>query len=200
MKKIQAFLLSAILLLSFSACKNQTVNTDSVESKPISTNASSQASSEDDRNSSSMELPGIKGSHYIDIKLSLEQQGFEKVHPKGNSELNCEIYNNNFIDPDTGACLGCDMTINNENEVVSASFSIENRDVVKHAIFIDVSNGYLGFCSTLPYETSNSEAAKEWVSSNIENVKSKPTKEIGDAKFTLSGTENAIILNVEKSK
>lgn len=202
MKKTIIFVLTLAITMTTAACGTNAESQKALSSaaaQSSSTTISSEVESAIESSplvSSEKELSGIKGSNYTDIKVSLEQRGFEVVHPQNAADSNYKVYNNSFVDTDSGIKYGCDMTINNNSEVVSASFSLENDNEIKQSEFVDASNDYLEFCSTMPYDTSDSDAIKNWVSQNISKIKDKPSKQIGDAEFQLSGTDNAIILNI----
>ncbi|WP_277668645.1 hypothetical protein [Caproiciproducens galactitolivorans] len=199
MKKVVALLLSFILVLSLTSC-NTSGSTSSLTLSSKET-LSSETLSNSESNSTELDTPkGISGSNYIDVKVSLQNRGFKVVHPKVSEVGNMQIYNNEWVDPDTGINLFCGMTINANKEVVSASFGAENISGKDKKTFETVANSYLKFCSTMPYNESKPEEIKAWVEKNISVAESKPQKQIGDAEFQLSRSTGAIILTITKSQ
>lgn len=114
------------------------------------------------------DVPTIKGSQAYDIVLSLEEQGLSAPDAVPTQDGYSWTYND--------SSYSYYISSNTSHEVISASFTSLSQD-----------NGFLAFCATMPYDSSDANKAQAWVS---DNFGTDATITIGDADFKLTGGDN----------
>lgn len=148
----------------------------------------------------------IIGSSVYDIVLSLESTGFPEVEPQELDSMNA--YTNNNTDSGTGAELSYEIYYDpmQESAVIQANFSVMNSSGADNESLLDIAAQYLGFCATMPYDKSDSDAIRDWIDDNISSVSGEgTTKTIGDAEFKLykntldSGAISIVWLDIVKA-
>ncbi|RXI50193.1 hypothetical protein DP124_12040 [Clostridium tetani] len=138
------------------------------------------------------ESRGIKGTHYIDPRLGLEERGFPKKSLEDLESRKCKIYENTRKDDSTGIQYNCSLCIEDDNTIISATFEVLNLEEIEIGRFISNATNYLKYCGSIPYDTSNVDKVYSWIDENIEQVGSGEkgaTIVIGDAEFNLYGTQ-----------
>lgn len=193
-----------VMLLSFSVVgcssdKKQAVNSSSEQNQDNKAEESLKENIEEKQDDNVQEetkneedvTEGIKGSNYIDIALNLENTGFPKhsVSSMEGTDLNF-IELSTYVDEETGATLNYSLSYNQDKEVVNATFDILNTGACSNDVFLAYATSYLKFCSSMPYDSSDSDKVSGWITENINNiheVEGGSSIVIGDAKFTLSG-------------
>lgn len=132
----------------------------------------------------------IKGSSATDIKLNLEKWGFSNANPDTTESGDDMLYHSSATDPDTGASLDYSIIASYDFTVKSATFTITNTKNKSQSSFYKLAASFLGYCSTMPYDSAQPEKAKKWIENNISaaSKSGKPiTCTLGDAKFVLYG-------------
>ena len=121
------------------------------------------------------DVPSIAGSNAYDITVSLENYGFKK-----DARQDFDSWGYQF----TGKNTSMDATYNiialkDSYEIVDATFSIVSDSV---------DNGYLWFCSTMPFDKADAETSSEFVKSCLKKSE-EATIKIGDAEFIFTPNE-----------
>ncbi len=135
-------------------------------------------------------IPGLAAA---DIKLNLERTwGLKFSGPQIGQDLAQD--SGEAVDPDTGVKLICNIFETSPLNIQWVDFIVDASSVaglVSGNTINAVTEGYFGFCATLPYDESEPAKAKQWVSNNVR----KATKagnvistQIGPAKFEMFGT------------
>lgn len=196
MKKICAIFLF-IALVGISGCGDTTLN-DIAETEAPQTVAPTQTSSAN-KTSSVDRRSTIKGSSAQNVKLGLKDNGFSTEGPKKNAIYDDEnVYEGKYKDYKSGAEMVYSVSAKGVSEIVTAQFTITYNAAQKEASE-QKAREFLGYCASLPYDTALPATAKSWVIDNIANADTagkEITKTIGDANFTLYGTEYAKILTI----
>lgn len=120
-------------------------------------------------------VPSIKGSQAYDIVLSLEDTGIPKA--------DAETTSDGFRFSSSTSEYSYDIETNNKHEVMCAQFMVLSGN----------DNGYLGFCGSMPYDSSDS-SAQQWVN---DNVGTEASKTFGDAIYSLSVGSQGPILTIK---
>ena len=194
MKKIFTVILMSSLLLT--GCANKSEQTqDPAYSKSSasevevdsSTPTQEESSAESSEEAHKVDLsdpeyfPGIPGSFYSDIVVGLEQNGFPEDHDVGTT------YCSNTRQVSADITMDYSIAKNRYYEVVSASFNYTDLNNNNLENVIDAASGYLSFCATMPYDTSDSDAARAFVEENIGSEDAE--LQIGDALFSIYTTQ-----------
>jgi predicted small lipoprotein YifL len=136
---------------------------------------------------------GIPGSYYTDVVLGMEQYGLTD-HELHSAPDDAKAYYTHYIDSncsndDLVTNLDYSLSIDDEFQVISATFGADWQVVGTNETFIAVAMNYLGFAATMPYDTANSEDAKKWVQENIPAAadSGSVTATFGDATYELRG-------------
>ncbi len=113
------------------------------------------------------------------------------------SEINDEyvaIWESSGYYGDTGALLSYYLMADPLDSIL-AEFTIENTLYSSEEDFKEWAKKYLGFNSTISYNTSSPDEARNWIITTIDNMKPQQeySKIFGDAKFNLYGTPDYII-------
>ena len=137
-------------------------------------------------------MVGIAGSYIKDIQLGVSKFGMEDDSAQGAPDGAPYRWtaNKSWEFPETTVMLHYPIIGNDDSQLVSGSFGAPWDAVNSNEIFCAAAETYLGFIATMPYDTSDTTAAKQWVSDHIDTVSSTDpvSTTIGDAQFTLSGT------------
>lgn len=135
-------------------------------------------------------IKGIEGSNMFDVTLSLEDRGFEKpeIHRAADISTSTKYCTMTKIDG-LGIPLSYDLSVDGSSRIVLATFSALNPDLLDDELFLSSALPYLQFCSSLPYDDSDSSTIQKWVNDNItEALKgNEPQTAIGSATFKLAG-------------
>lgn len=145
-------------------------------------------------------IPGILAA---DIKVNLEQSWKLKfTGPRSVPNSKEYLDDGKVTDPDTGVELSCTITEDIATKVKYATFRVDGTGVaglLPAERFLAVSKGFLGYCSTLPYDGSDPDKAKEWIEKNIGNA-NQPGKSItttiGNVEFKLAGGKYIRLLSM----
>lgn len=135
------------------------------------------------------ESRGIIGSHYIDVRLGLEQRGFPKKSLDESESMQCKTYENTM---EGVVQYNCSLFIEQDDTIMSANFDILNLELIETEDFIKYATSYLKYCASMPYDTMDVDKVYNWIDENIEEVGSGDEGVsiiIGDAEFSLYGTE-----------
>ena len=145
---------------------------------------------EDDENTPDT-IPGLTAA---DIKLNLQQTwGLEFSGPRPGEDLAQDT--GQTVDYDTGVKLICNIFETTPMHVLWVDFVV-NASLVAGSIGVEkinaVTEGYFGYCSTVPYEDAEPDKAKQWVEENVEKA-TEPgnvlSTQIGSVQFEMFGTE-----------
>lgn len=203
MKRLTAGLI-AFLLLLLCACtsengSNETASPSNLTETPAPTENDEHETAAP---SEPMETPaptentedtrGILGSHATDIRMGLTKFGLEEAPfsaaPDDAKKVFAHSCIANYTDPVLGVTYDYSLTLDSNFQVIGASFGISN-DGAEEDAYQTLAALYLGFCATMPYDKSDTEAAKQFVLDNIYEISAENSAElvIGDAKFELRG-------------
>lgn len=124
-------------------------------------------------------MPGIPGSQVYDIIISLEDAGI----PKSDTVTNDDGFQYDSVTTD----YAYSITANSDHEVSCAVFYVFSKEDTE---------GYLKYCASMPYDTSDSEAAQAWVD---ENLGSESETAFGDALYVLSVGNQGPVLTIKST-
>ncbi|OPY64076.1 MAG: hypothetical protein A4E56_00130 [Pelotomaculum sp. PtaU1.Bin065] len=146
-------------------------------------------------------IPGIAAA---DIKLNLEKWGLKFTGPRPLSEEVGGGYldDGKVKDPDTGVDLSCTISAETPTKIKTAIFRVDGSlmaGTISRDIFIAVTEGFLGYCATLPYDGAEPAKAKAWVEDNVEKIKiGQPiSSTIGSVNYRLAGNEYFTFLTIK---
>lgn len=194
MKRLYKLILGvlvAILLFSLSACSGSSrpeavsPTPEVIEPTPEPTPEEEQV--DDDR--------GIPGSHITDIRMGLASFGLEEASIKSAPEEAKAVFayssGTSYTHPLLNVMYDYQLSADEDFELISGSIGIESQYTLSNDEFVELAQMYLGYAATVPYDTSDTTATKEWVQDNIPSAAEEACEcMVGDAVFTLSGTEN----------
>lgn len=172
-------LLAAILMaLSLSACvviKPAEDDMSSGSSSQSSVEESEEQENESSSGSEGLNVPVIAGSNAYDITVSLEDQGMPEAERSQVSD---------------------GYTFSSSNTQYSYTISTDTDYAVSAARFdvLGEDDGFLAFCATMPYDTSDAETISTWIK---ENIGSETSTVIGDAEFVLLVTSAGPSLEIK---
>lgn len=135
---------------------------------------------------------GILGSHATDIRMGLTEFGLEEAPfssaPDDAKEVFAHSCTTSYTDQILGVTYDYSLTLDSNFQVIGASFGIVNNSA-EEDMYQALAALYLGFCATMPYDESDTAAAKQFVLDNLYDINAKNRAElvIGDAKFELYG-------------
>lgn len=204
-KHITAVVLSlAILSLSSCSSPSSPPSSASPESSSISSGFTSTSAPDDvsspespsptpdSSESKSDRMVGIKGSYIKDIQIGVSNFGMDDNSAEGAPDEAPYRWTatKNWNFPETTVLLDYSIIGDDDSQLISGSFGTTWDAVMDNEVFITASEYYLGFIATMPYDSSDPEATKQWVLDNLATVASSDpvSTTIGDAVFTLSGT------------
>lgn len=202
MKKIFSLLLVPAIALALTACDSSGSQTATTQTPP-STDESSSQTPETVPSSTPTPPPapsteqadrmvGIAGSYIKDIQLGVANFGMEddsaQGAPDGAPYRWTATKTWNF--PETTISLDYSIIGDDDSQLISGSFGATWDAVSSNDVFCAAAETYLGFIATMPYDTSDATASKQWVSDHIGSIAGADpiSTTIGDAQFTLSGT------------
>lgn len=189
MKKTLA-LICCLSVLTLAACSTTPGSADI--STPSPSAAVSPSATPEATPSEAERMTGIPGSYIKDIQLGVANFGMDddsaQGAPDGAPYRWTASKSWNF--PDTTVLLDYSITGDDDSQLISGSFGVTWDAISSNDIFCTAAETYLGYIATVPYDTSDTATAKQWVLDNIGAVAgSEPVSTtIGDALFTLSGT------------
>ena len=189
MKRFGAVLVLAMLLSILGGCSADTPTSESREPAQIESELPASQNQEE-----TIDERGILGSHGTDIRMGLVQFGLEEASiasaPEDARDVFAYTSATDYQDASLGVTYDYSLTMDSEYQIISASFGVTNNNATSDE-FTDIGKLYLGFCSTMPYEASDTTQARSWLEDNIEAAKDgeKPSIIIGDAQFELFGTD-----------
>lgn len=201
--KVLIFLMFSLLLCMLVGCGNA-----EIPSKETGTQEPLQEDTENLETEAPEEEPddrGIPGSSSYDITLGLENAvGFEKAEYKRTSYEGADHDTisavNSHEDTTLGVTFDYSITADSDYEIIGASFGITDaRGTISNETFIALAQNYLGYVSTVPYDTSDSETTRAWVEEQIPVVadaEGESSLTVGDVEFTLYGIPSGGPYNV----
>ncbi len=144
-------------------------------------------------------IPGLAAA---DIKINLEQTwGIQFTGPEIGEELAQD--NGEAVDPDTGAVLTCTIFEDSPLNIQWVDFMVDASPVIG-LIDVDTINslteGYFGYCATIPYDGADPEKAKQWIADNAKKAIKPGTvlsTQIGSVSFEMFGTEYMRTLRIK---
>lgn len=190
MKHLTAGLLAFVLLL-LCACTSGT-GTSPSESGGGETVAPSKPVEDPVPTEITEDTRGILGSHATDIRMGLTEFGLEEAPlstaPDEAKEVFAHSCTASYTDEILGVTYDYSLTLDSNFQVIGASFGISNESAEEDA-YQALAAIYLGFCATMPYDASDTAAAKQFILDNIYEISANNSAElvIGDAKFELYG-------------
>lgn len=144
--------------------------------------------------------PGIPGLAKPDVIINLEDRyGIEFGQDSAGADGMSSTLGTG-TDPVTGAMLDCMIYWSlegSEYRVPLVEFSCiapTNPDDINA-----IASAYLGYCATIPYTGADPAAAQAWIEENVASANTQGEMletVIGDARFTLYGTDQARILEI----
>ncbi len=202
MKTKLSLLLIPAMALSLTACAGsagQTVTSTPSPSvvanstqTPAPTPSSTPAPSPTPSPEQSNRMVGIPGSYIKDIQLGVAKFGMEDASAKGAPDGAPYRWTATKMwdFPQTTVSLDYSIIGDDDSQLISGSFGATWDAVSSNEIFCASAETYLGFIATMPYDTSDTASAKQWVSDHIGTIAGADpiSTTIGDAQFTLSGT------------
>lgn len=199
MREMKKALIAAACLALLAGCGQQTAETTTPPQTPppVQSVAPSQTPTPDPTPTPSEEyaMVGIPGSHIKDIQLSVASYGMDDDSAQGAPDGAPYRWTASKSWEFPGSTILLDYSIigDDDSQLISGSFGATWDGITSTDIFKRIAADYLGFIATLPYDTSDTQAAKQWVLEQMETVAgSDPvSKTIGDATFTLSGSTAA---------
>lgn len=141
-----------------------------------------------------LKMVGIPGSHIKDIQLGVSKFGMEDDSAQAASaESGCKwsAYKS-WTFPDTDIILDYNLLGDDDSQFVSGTFGATWDLEIPNEIFCTAAKLYLGYIATMPYDTADPEAARQWVEDNMTAaLDDSVSTTIGDAEFTLTGATTA---------
>lgn len=183
-KKILCSIL-CFMIISMTGCSTETDKVE--ETSPVTQDKEVEETKEVE-----VESRGIKGSHYINPRMGLEERGFPEKELDDLDEMNCQIYDNMTVDQSTGIQYSCGLTIENDHTIISAEFGTLNLNGLDTDAYTSNATRYLKYCGSLPYDEADIDKVYEWIDENIGTVGGGDEGAnivIGDAEFNLYGTQ-----------
>lgn len=190
MRKAIVICMSMALVVALAGCAttNNAANpSQSTDITPAPTESAEISSTE------TPEITGIPGSFMKDIQLGVSKFGMDDASAEGapdGAEYRWGADRMwNF--PNTNISLDYSIRADSDRQLISGSFGATWDGVVDNDVFCDAAETYLSFIATMPYDTADQQAAKQWVIDNLDNVEGEKfaTTTIGDATFSLYGAK-----------
>lgn len=198
MKKGISLLLLSALSLTLSACSGNGESPAPTPTLPLVEATSGAQTSEVTPTPTPVEdsrMVGIAGSYIKDIQLGVANFGMDDDSAQGADDNAPYRWtaSKSWEFPDTTVLLDYSIIGDDDSQLISGTFGATWDAVSSNDIFCAAAETYLGFIATMPYDTSDTSAAKQWVSDNLGSVAGADpvSTTIGDATFTLSGTSAA---------
>lgn len=126
-------------------------------------------------------LPVISGSYVGDIKIGLRDvAGIPEASPSRISDGYEHVSDLTEVD---GFYVDYTITTSPNYEIAWCSITVSNPAKKSKSKFQKFAKNFLGYCSTLPYDSADSDAARSWLEDAVSGGK-ESTKTIGRAIFT----------------
>ncbi len=188
MKKKALFAMGLGLCLLLTACGESNPKPAANSSIPTSSTISSDTSldAQEEQNG----IIGILGSSIRDVRISLEQAG---GIPKGEISPTLDNVNGEFMSsstyeiPVTGITLDYSLTGDSNYQITTSVFGLTSTKIATNESILSFAEEFLGYCATIPYDSADTEAARQWLTDNLNDYANQPSTTIGDATFTLNG-------------
>lgn len=214
MRRLMLIICLGIMLVG---CSNQTTTeevTEDTNSGAVENTESTEfvGTEEEEETEESTAPVGIPGSHYTDIVLNCEKLGLTE-HEFNSAEEDAQEYYRYTASAmqdvnELDIRLDYYLLIDEDYQVISGTFGASWLATQENSVFEGTAGGYLGFCATMPYDSADGEAAKEWVFQNLQSAGDlngeTVTTTIGDAKYSMYGTNTdgnytSFVLKIEKA-
>lgn len=188
MKKPLVLCMSMALAVALAGC----ATTNNVE-KPSQSPTPKPTESAEISSSETPEVTGIPGSFMKDIQLGVAKFGMDDASAEGapdGAEYRWGA-DRMWTFPNTNISLDYSIRADSDRQLISGSFGATWDGVVDNDVFCDAAETYLSFIATMPYDTAEPQAAKQWVIDNMDNVEGENSVSttIGDATFSLFGSK-----------
>lgn len=198
MKRVMAVLLVSLTIGCLSSCGgggSDAAPTDTQPAVPPTASSSAAAEPSPPAVTESTRMVGISGSYIKDIQLGVSKFGMDDDSAEGAPDGAPYRWTatKSWEFPDTSVLLDYSIIGDDDSQLISGSFGATWDAVESNEVFCAAAATYLGFIATMPYDTADSDAAKQWVDDNIGTVAGADpiSTTIGEAEFTLSGTVTA---------
>ena len=196
MKKKLSLLLAPAIALTLTACGSsggQTATNSPPPSSEVSASQTPEAVPTPTPTTEQMDrMVGIAGSYIKDIQLGVANFGMEDASAQGAPDGAPYRWTatKTWTFPETTVSLDYSIIGDDDSQLISGSFGATWDAVGSNDVFCAAAETYLGFIATMPYDTSDTDSAKQWVSDHIGTIAGADpiSTIIGDAQFTLSGT------------
>lgn len=92
------------------------------------------------------------------------------------------------------------LTADKDYQLIGGTFGITNLGDMPDDLFQQLSSAFLGFCSTIPYDTSNTDTVKPWLELVLPEagIDGEKTVVFGDAQFTVYNSGSSAWLEIDK--
>ena len=146
---------------------------------------------------------GILGSNIQDIRISLEDRGIpNNPATKAPDEALPFFYwsaSSMYEDAEIGVTYDYSLTADEDYQLISGTLGVTNSGDLPEDLFQQVAAAFLGFCSTMPYDSSNSSAVRPWLEASLPDAGTEgATIAFGDAQFTVYNTGFSAWLQIAK--
>lgn len=197
MKKIISLLLLSTLAFSLTACAGTGEGEPPADAQtPPAVESSAETHSPSDTLTPAPvekeRMVGITGSYIKDIQIGVSNFGMEDDSAYGAADDTPYRWtaSKSWTFPDTSVSLDYSIIGDDDSQLISGSFGATWDAVESNDVFCAAAETYLCYIATMPYDSSDTDAARQWVSDNISTVAGNDpiSMTIGDAMFTLSGT------------
>ncbi|EIW19892.1 MULTISPECIES: hypothetical protein [Pelosinus] len=121
--------------------------------------------------------PKIPGVTAADVKINLEKTWKLKFSSPESMQEGGIWYSGEIVDRDTGARLKSSIYGESPMSINRITYTVEPGPAAA-ATTGSVIAGYLGYCSTLPYEGGDPAKAKAWVNDTLPKVKAGASQQI----------------------
>lgn len=187
-KKFISLFMSAAIVFSVAACGESSSSASGNAEEKVEAEEdiveepeeeAEQGETDSEEEEAETKMPGIPGSQVYDIIISLEDSGI----PKADTVTNDDGFQYDSVTTD----YAYSITANSDHEVSCAVFYVFSEEDTE---------GYLKYCASMPYDTSDSEAAQAWVD---ENLGSESETTFGEALYVLSVGNQGPVLTIKST-
>lgn len=193
-KQVLALILSGCLICMMVGCGAENTKSNENETQEPTKNTQDD-SAESEKHAEEKDERGIPGSSSYDITLGLENSvGFEKADythtPDENGGYDTISTVNFYEDPALGVSFDYSITADIDYEIIGAVIGITNSTIPEDA-FVSLAQNYLGYVSTVPYDTADPETTRTWIEEQIPTVadlEDGNSLTVGGVTFELYGT------------
>ncbi len=186
-----------IIIIAFIGSLAGSSNTNkAIDNKSSSTKANIPTTPSTTTTENNALIPGITAA---DIKLNLKNWKIEFTGPRPVPNKNEYLDDGKANDPDTGVELSSTITTRGPTKIEYVIFRTIGDSSSLNS-YKAITESFLSYCATLPYDGSEPQKAKDWVSANLKTVKpGKPVLTvIGAVEYQLSsGSELAYTLSMK---